>query len=258
MVPGPLFLWYSAVVAVTSAGLALSATLEEPRAWAMLGLTLVAVAAGTHYLSLAHEGYRFYPQRPATFAYWPPPVALALGGTLFTRAFLGGGLLLVGLVGTAVALAVLLYSQHLLARPGGFVPAFARLATNLGIYLATFLLFVSLENSDLPPAARLVALGLSSGLLSLSLFRDRAGSPGREALYAGLVSLLVMQLGWALQLLPLGKVITGLLLLVAFYVTSGLVHSHLLNRLSRGVVLEFGAVTAVALFVLFGFQVATA
>ena len=52
-------------------------------------------------------------------------------------------------------------------------------------------------------------------------------------LYAALISLLIVELSWALLLLPLGRVTTGLLLLMAFYFISGLVHSHLLNRLNN-------------------------
>lgn len=262
MVRGPFFLWYGLVVVLAAAGLSLYATLDAPQSWAMLALAVVSIAAGTHYLCLAHPSYRFYLQRPGTFAYWVPPLAVGLGGALFTREFLGGVFILLGLGGTGIATAVLLYCQHLLARPDGAPPPFARLATNLSIYLGAFLIFVSLQNIELAQHVRIASLGLASAILSFTLFRDRPleqekpASLERQVLYAGVAGLIIIELAWALQWVPVGRVITGLLLLVCFYLVSGLIHSHLLSRLNRGVVLEFVSVSAVALIVLFTFNAA--
>lgn len=257
MVGGPFLFWYGLVVGLAAAGLAFFITLEPPRSWVMLVLTLGMVASGTHYLALAHPGYRFYLRRPPTFTYWVAPLALALGGALFTRLFLGGWYTLIGMAGTGAGVAVLVYCQHLLAHPDAPAPAFARVVTSLSVYLAAFLLFVSLQGVDLPVAARMTVLGAVSGLLSLVILGERSNRFDRAFLYAALIALLVVELSWALLLLPLGRVTTGLLLLMAFYFISGLVHSHLLNRLNKSVALEFASVTLVALAVLYWFQAST-
>lgn len=256
VVGGPFLLWYGVVVALAAAGLAFFITLEPPRSWWMLAVTLAMVASGTHYLALAHPGYRYYERRPPTFPYWVAPLALALGGALFSEQFLRGWFTLIGMSGTAAGVAVLIYCQHLLAHPDAAAPAFARIITSLSVYLAAFLLFVSLQSSDLPAAARMAVLGAVSGILSLAILEERSSRLDRAFLYAGVVSLLIIELSWALLLLPLGRVATGLLLLMAFYFISGLAHSHLLNRLNRGVALEFVSVTLIALGVLYWFQVA--
>ncbi len=254
---GPFLLWYGMVVAVAAAGLAFFITLEPPRSWTMLLLTLATVVTGTHYLALAHPGYRYFERRPVTFPYWVAPLALAFGGAVFTEQFLGGWFTLIGMAGTGAGVAVLMYCQHLLAHPDAPPPAFARVITNVAIYLAAFLLFVSLQSSDIPPAVRMVVLGAVSGVLSLVILEERPKQFGRAFVYAGMVSLLIIELSWAFLLLPLGRVTTGLLLLMAFYFFSGLAHSHLVNRLNRGVVVEFVAVTLVALGFLYWFQMAS-
>ena len=258
MIRGSFLLWYGVVVALAAAGLAFFATLEGARSWTMLVLTLATIASGTHYLALAHPGYRFYERRPVTLPYWVSPLALALGGALFTEQFLGGWFTVAGLAGTGAGVAVLVYCQHLLARPDAAPPAFARIATSLSVYLAAFLLFVALQSLELPPAFHMGVLGAVSGVLSLAILGERSTRLDRPVLYAGVISLLIIELSWALLLLPVGKVITGLLLLMAFYLFSGLAQSHLLNRLNRSVALEFVGVTLVAMGVLYWFQAAAA
>jgi hypothetical protein len=257
MLRGPFLLWYGLVVALAAAGLAFFIALEPPRSWTILVLTLGVIASGTHYLSLAHPGYRFYVHRPATYSYWVAPIALALGGSLFTEQFFGGWFTMAGMAGTGAGVAALIYCQHLLASPDVPPPAYARVGTSLSVYLAAFLLFVALQNSDLPPAARMAVLGAISAVLAMAILGERSSRFDRAFLYASVVSLLIVELSWALLLLPLGRITTGLLLLMAFYLVSGLIHSHLLHRLSRGVAFEFVGVTLVALGVLYWFQVST-
>ena len=254
MVGGPLILWYGAVVALVAAGLLLSPTLEFPRSWVLLGLAVVTSGAGAHLLARAHPEYRYYLHKPPTAFYWTAPVALTAGGALFTLQLLGGPFTLVGMGVTSAGVALVLYCQYALAEPGRAPPAYARLITNLSIYLAAFLLFVSIHNSGLGLPLAPVVLGSLSGLLSLELFREGRDRPWREAGYALVLAVLIAELSWVLQYFPLGKIITSLVLLLGFYLLTGLIHNHLIGRLSPWIALEFVFVTAVGLGVLFGFQ----
>ena len=254
MVWGPYPLWYGLVVVLVAAGLLLTPTVEPPRSWLLLGLTLATIGGGVHFLVRGHPGYRFYLRKPTTLLYWITPLALALGGALFTLQLLGGHYTALGMLTTAAGVAVLIYIQLLSARPEEPAPALARLTANLSVYLAAFLFFVALLHSELGLLLKAALFGGVSWLLSLELFRKAADRPEREVLYAAVAALLIVELGVGLQLLPLGEVLTGLLLLLAFYLLSGLIHNHLMNRLSPGVALEFVGVTAVGLGFLYGFR----
>lgn len=254
MVAGPFILRYGVVLGLVAAGLLLSPGLEAPRSWALLGLTVVASGFGAHLLVRSHQGYRYYLRQPAAYFDWITPACLTLGGALFTLQFLGGPFTWAGMLATGAGVALVLYCQYLLATPGAAPPLQARLIVHWAIYLAAFLLFVAILNSGLGPLSGTLILGGMSGLLALELFREGRERPWREGLYALVLAVLVTELSWALQYLPLGRIITGLILLLGFYLLSGLMRHHLQGRLSLWVGLEFLLVTAVALAALFFLQ----
>ncbi|MBI2887858.1 MAG: hypothetical protein HYY02_11695 [Chloroflexi bacterium] len=242
------------MLGLVAAGLLLSPGLEAPRSWALLGLTVVASGFGAHLLVRSHQGYRYYLRQPAAYFYWITPACLTLGGATFTLQFLGGPFTWAGMLATGAGVALVLYCQYLLAAPpagragpGAAPPPQARLIVHWAIYLAAFLLFVAILNSGLGQLAGTLVLGGMSGLLALELFREGRERPWREGLYALVLALLVTELSWALQYLPMGRIITGLILLLAFYLLSGLMHHHLQGRLSLWIGVEFLLVTAVVL-----------
>lgn len=254
MLRGPYNLWFGVVVTVVAAGLLLLPALTPPKSWGLLVLTLATLCGGVRLLIHGHPDYRYYRRKPATFLYWVAPSALALSGALFSTTVLGGEFAYLGLLATGAVVSVLVYFQVVQALPLGDPPPIAHLGANVSIYVSAFLFFVTLQNSGLAFLPRTALLGGLGAALSLELFREGSDHPRREALYAAVVGFLLIELSWSLQLLPLGRVFTGLLLMLAFYLLAGLIHSHLLNRLNHWVVLEFVAVTAVGLGFLYSFQ----
>ena len=84
-------------------------------------------------------------------------------------------------------------------------------------------------------------------LLAMELLRG-TGRPLRSvALYALVVGLVLGEATWALNYWQISGLTGGLLLLLGFYLLVGLAHQGLLRRLTRRVLLEFGAVAAVSL-----------
>jgi hypothetical protein len=59
------------------------------------------------------------------------------------------------------------------------------------------------------------------------------------------------QITWALNYWRTNTLTVGLLLLLIFYVLTGLAQQHLLHKLSRRSLWEFGGVALVALLVIF-------
>ena len=251
---------YAVVVGVATAGMLVSSALTSPYAMLLVSLTALFVGGGTLSVvrSKLSSGSRL---RRAPIAHTIVPATLAFGGALFTLQLLGGFYRPLGMAFTSGGVALTVYCQYVLAAPLERVPAyrtgrpaFARLVTDLAVYLAAFLLFVVLLNTGLDSLLSALGLGIVSGLLCLELFQSAEDDPRRAALYAGVVGVLMAQMSWVLHYESFDHIVTGLLLLLGFYLLSGLVHNHLLNRLSRGVALEFIGVTVIGLGLLYAFR----
>ena len=258
---------YAAVVGVATAGMLVSSALTSPYATLLVSLTALFVGGGTLSVvrSQPSSGSRL---RRAPIAHTIVPATLAFGGALFTLQLLGVFYRPLGMALTSGGVALAVYCQYVLAAPLDHKPAyrtrlpdgqagrpaFARLVTDLSVYLAAFLLFVVLLNTGLDSLLSALGLGIVSGLLCLELFQGAEDDPRRAALYSGVVGVLMAQVSWVLHYESFDHVVTGLLLLLGFYLLSGLVHNHLLNRLSRGVALEFIGVTVIGLGLLYAFR----
>ena len=245
---------YAVVVGVATAGMLASSALASPYAVLLVGVTVLFVGAGTLFLVGSHASSDSHLPRRAPIAHTIVPATVALGGALFTLQLLSGFHRPLGMALTSVGVALAVYCQYVLASPLARKPAYARLITDLSVYLAAFLLFVVLLNINSGPLLSALGLGIVSGLLCLELFQGTGENPRRAALYASVIGVLMAQVSWVLHYESFDHVVTGLLLLLGFYLLSGLVHNHLLNRLSRGVALEFIGVTVLGLGLLYTFR----
>jgi hypothetical protein len=124
----------------------------------------------------------------------------------------------------------------------------------MGMYLAAFLIFTALQSFAIPAPWSVLLLGALAGLLASEIFDDRGTPVWRQALYGLLVTLVLGELGWTASFLPWGKVLTGLMMLLAFYLLSGLIHHHLQDRLTKWVTVEFAGVTVIALLLVYRFH----
>ena len=92
---------------------------------------------------------------------------------------------------------------------------------------------------------------LVSGMIALSLLRQNPETISKTWLFAAIIGLILGQITWALNYWRAGTLSVGLLLLLIFYVLTGLAQQQLWHRLSRRTVWEFGTITVVALLVIF-------
>ncbi len=129
----------------------------------------------------------------------------------------------------------------------------ARFLLNAWAYvlaLALFLLIYFTKTRSLVSATEVTVVG---AFLALEFLRS-AGQPfGRTALYAGIAGLCTGEIIWALNYMRIGWKTGGFLLLLGFYLATGLANQQLQGRLSRRVLAEYGAVALVGLFVLLQF-----
>ena len=121
---------------------------------------------------------------------------------------------------------------------------FARPVTSAAVYVTAFALFSLTYVFELGLAAALAAVALAAGLLAVELLRDGQADLSDTIAFGGVVALVVTQLRWALHYVPLDGYLAALALLLAFFLTGGLLHAHLTLQLRRAVVVQYVAVSA--------------
>ena len=230
MPPGPLYLWYGLVSALVVSGLVLAHVLDGLLAWIVLFFALVITAGGTHFLLLIHPNYRTYEHRASAAISWIPPVLLAFAGMAFTKQLLGGIPAIIGVGVTSIGVVALIGCQYTLAYGAGIYAPLARLITTLLLYLSVFLTVVVLQTSDLGLNSLSLFIGSYCGLTAVILFREDAARRNQDLAYALVVGVVMTELSFGLYYVPLGKIYSGLALLVGFYLLAGLAHNYLSER----------------------------
>ena len=116
--------------------------------------------------------------------------------------------------------------------------------------LAAFVMIYSAKARSLISASGVI---LVSTPLALEFLRGAGQGFGRTALYASIAGLATGEIVWAMNYWRLGGITGGLILLLGFYVATGVANQQLQGRLTRRVLLEYGIVTLVGLVVLLQF-----
>lgn len=155
-----------------------------------------------------------------------------------------------GYVGAGLILILLISAEYVTVDPADQRYPTARLLLNGWVYLlalAAFVLIYSLKARSLVSATAVLVAGT---LLALELLRGAGRGFGRTALYALIAGLATGQVIWAMNYMRLGGISGGLVLLLGFYIATGVALQTLQGRLTRRVLVEYGAVALVGLFVL--------
>src|SRR5581483_5808275 len=114
-------------------------------------------------------------------------------------------------------------------------------------YLVGFALFTLAYALLSPPPAVALAAGLVGGLLSLALLRSHGPSAPRGRPYALAVGLALTQAGGGLAYWSVPPLVGGALLLLLFYVLSGVAEALLAGTLDRRVAVEYRVVTLIGM-----------
>ena len=125
----------------------------------------------------------------------------------------------------------------------------SRQALNIITYAVALAFFVSLYALGLRSILSATGVLLVGSFLSLELLSD-SGDTRRTWLYAGLIGLMLGEVTWALNYGSIAPRTGGALLLVVFYVLTGLCQHYQAGQLSRRIVGEYAVVGALGLGVL--------
>jgi hypothetical protein len=235
------------LAAVYGLGVGMFLAVEPTRPWILL-LAAALVALGTDGIIRSYPSGVFRDVAD-TAPYLLLPVLLSLGAGLFFEDTATGYWIWPAAVASAALLGAALYGQYVSVNP--LAPAYplARFILTVTTYLTAFAFYAVVYSygiSLLPAAA---AVGLVSTLLANDILREAETSPWRTLIYAAAIGLVVAEARWSLHFLPLEGFLAGVFLLLAFYVSTGLVHHTFIGNLSRSIVGEFAGVTLAGLAV---------
>jgi hypothetical protein len=243
---------FSFYVLGSLASIRLSAT------WLMAALLASLACTGTDSLvrshPLVHRGEIRY-----TFVFWALPglsvvvatllLPLAPNGTALLRRFVApfrpywlGGLAL-----TALLLLLIAVAQYHTVDPTEPGYRLARLTLNIFVYLVALGLFPLIYGSKARSLLSATTMAAVGGLLALELLRGVHHNLRLTGIYALFTGLALGEVTWALNYWTAGRLTGGLLLLLVFYLVTGLSRQGLLRSLNRRVLVEFALVALVSL-----------
>ncbi len=194
----------------------------------ILWLTAVVIALSAEGTVRLHP--RFQPDGAfSAAAYMLLPGMTVLAAGYFVHEALEGYARTVAGIAGGLVVAFVVLGEYYTVDFGSRLYGFMRLALAVATYLVAFALYtiVFTRGVDLPIAATLV--GLVSLALSIELLRE-SRLLGPSALLVGLaIGISMAQLRIALYFFPLDGLLAGALLIIGFYLATGIVH-HLLDH----------------------------
>jgi hypothetical protein len=131
-----------------------------------------------------------------------------------------------------------------------------RFLVTAATYVVAFAMFslVFLFGVERTPAT--LAAGLAATLLAAEILREGEIDPGETLLYSVVTGIIVAETRWLLHFVPAQGYAAALTLLLAFYLTTGLLHSHVVRQLTRRVAVEYASVGAAGVAFITGLRLA--
>lgn len=221
--------------------------------WLMAILLAGLACTGTDLLVRAHPNAR-QESLSLTVVYWVLPGLLGLAAAQLLAQAPTRQIWAAGLAATGLVFGIVITAEYTIVDP--LAPAYpqARLLLNTVAYALAFTLFVLLYQTRARSLVTVSAMLIISFALALDLLWNVNVPANRKALLAGIVGLIMGECSWAMNYWPASAWSSGILLLLIFYVTTGIAHQHLQARLSRSVLVEFAVVIVVGLGILIAFH----
>ncbi len=236
-------------------GLALLAYLAT-RQPLLLPLVLIIAAAGVDQTLRAHPRAEFRGVSSTTI-YLFVPVLFALGAALFARDNVAGVWNLPAAAVAAVIYGLAAHAEYLTVDASPQTFPIARLSLSLVSYVTALLLFTVVFTSGLTLPAATLIVAVTSLLLTVDILRELEVQTTLLFAYAAAVAVVVAEVRWATYYLALGDLLAGGLMLVTFYVLTGLVQSYLGGYFDERTRREYAIVGVVGLVIVAGFHVLT-
>ena len=232
---------------VYSVGLTLFLAVEPTQPWILLAIVAL-VGLGTDGILRAHpraQLHGFADTAPFLFI----PVLLSLASGLFLEEVALGYWTVPAVMGASVLLAATLYGEYVSVLSHGPSYALGRFLLNVLTYLAAFAFYAVVYTYDVNLLPASFSVGLFSMLLAVEVFREAEADAYRALVFSAAIGVIVGEMRWALYFIPLEGFLAAILLLLVFYLATGLVQHHLTGHLNRTIAAEFGVVTALGLAV---------
>ena len=229
--------------ALAMAGLAAYLNFRPEQHW-ILALTALIAAVGVESAVRSHPDWRG--GNLGSLSYALLPVLGVIGAGLFIdEAVSGYGRLAAGLAAGA-ATGLLLYAEYHSVSPARPLFGPMRLVLAVVTYLVALALFTVFFTRDLNLPASAAAVGAISFALALDLLRESRGRGASSLLAALAIGVSLAELRIALYYFPLDDLLTGALMIIGFYVATGLVHHLLDDDLTPSTVAEYLVVSGVS------------
>jgi hypothetical protein len=220
---------------------------------ALIAALLVGITcAGTDAIVRSHPTARRIEAR-YSFVTWTLPALTVLLATVLlpqapTHLYQLAGYILTGLI-----LILVISAEYYTVDPTDSRYLVARLSLNGWAYLLALVLFVLIYSAKARSLISATGVALVSTLLALEFLRSAGRGFGRTALYAAIAGLCTGEIVWAMNYWRISGVTGGLILLLGFYVATGLANQQLQGRLGRRVLIEYAVVAVIGLVILLRF-----
>jgi hypothetical protein len=242
VVPGPLAR-VVLLALISTAGIVGFVAIRPTQEW-ILWLTAAMVALATD--GIVRGSPRWSDESPlASVAYLFLPAITVLASGLFIDEAVDGYARPVAGVAAGIVTAIVGYGEYETVDYSSRVYGPMRLVLAVVTYLAAFALYTVVFSRDveLPLGATLV--GLVSLALAIELLRE-SQLLGPSSLLVGLsIGVSMAELRLALYYFPLDGLLAGALLIIGFYLATGIVHHLLDHDLELGTLAEYLVVGAV-------------
>jgi len=214
--------------------------------WLLTALMVGLVCTGTSLVLHDHPHLEEQSGRPIYISWILPGVLAGILAYLLARA----STLPVWVVGLAVvgaSIGLTVSAEYTAVSPDDSGYPAARLALNVLAYLLAFALFAIIYHTRTRSLVTATLTLLTATLLAIDLLSMADVPLRRVLLFAAIVGLIVGESTWALNYWLISAWVSGLFLLLIFYIAVNAAHQYLLGHLSASTLVEFAIVVIIVL-----------
>lgn len=162
-----------------------------------------------------------------------------VGASLFFRYVASGYWSVLAAIGTGLAFGAICYAEYFSLDADESRGGAARLLLVSADYAGVFALLSAFYAFDLALPAAAALAGLVGAIFAYDIFRDAELRATDVVVYSLVSGFLLAQLRWAAGYLAIDGLLAALLLLMVYYVATGLTFSSLTRRLDRRIAAEY-------------------
>jgi Protein of unknown function (DUF5656) len=212
--------------------------------WVVLFVLPLIAGLGLDGVLRAHPAARFR-GAAATMQQLVCPVAFSVAASLFFRYVSSGYWGFVASIGTGLAFGIVAYAAYFTLDADSPATGAARLVLLAASYAALFGLLAAFYAYDLALPVAAVITAVAATICSVEVFREADLNGPDLVTYTLATGFVIAQVRWAAGFLRIDGLLAAMLLLVVFYVITGVTVAAVGHRLNRRLSVEFLAVGAV-------------